>query len=352
MEVPARSRLVPLTAFLLAAMTASGWAAPRPVTEQAKLLAAQEKTGDAFGTIAVEGDTAIVGARGADRNAGAAYVFTRGNAGWSQQARLVSSDRSEGSFDLFGSSVAVSGDTAAVASYFGHPDVLSGAVYVFVRNGSSWSEQARLTAPDATDYDYFGSSLAISGDTIAVGAVDYAHTTGAGAVYVFVRNGTTWSLQAKLLAASGMPGDFLGVSVAVQGDTLVAGAPYTNSTGAAYVFKRAGASWFEQARLLPSDGEPFELLGQAVAISGGTVLVGAPRTPNGTAIEPGAVYVFTENGSIWTEQARLLASDGELDDFFGSSVALSGDTAVAGAVDRDQFTGAAYLFVRRASVIA
>lgn len=332
MDLSTRVRLVLLTGFVL---TVSAWAMdaplaslPRPVTELAKLIASDGVAGDAFGMVAVEGDTAIVGALRVDGEAGAAYVFVRSASGWMQQAKLVASDRLKDSLDLFGHSVAISGDTVAVAALGAHPDVSSGAAYVFVRNGSSWSEQAKLLAPDASDWDSFGVNVAISGNTIAVGSYGTA-------VWIFVRNGQSWSFQTKLVSSSGQR-DFFGHSIAMTDDTLVVGAP-SAPPGAVYIFKRSGSSWYQQTKLLSP--ELFEF-GCAVAVSGGTVAVGARE----------AVYVLTENSAIWSEQARLLASDGQPGDAFGcSTVALSGNTMAVGAAGKETFTGAAYLFLRRGS---
>ena len=171
---------------------------------------------------------------------GSAYVFVRSGGTWSQQAKLTASDAAE--FDLFGNSVAVSGDTAVVGNR-GDADggLDSGSAYVFVRSGTTWSQQAKLTASDAAEFDLFGNSVAVSGDTAVIGA-DFDDDAGlnSGSAYVFVRSGTTWSQQAKLTASDAAADDFFGDSVAVSGDTAVVGAPWDDdaglNSGSAYVF--------------------------------------------------------------------------------------------------------------------
>ncbi|HYU36170.1 MAG TPA: FG-GAP repeat protein [Thermoanaerobaculia bacterium] len=344
MEIPARVRLAVLVSCLLAATTPSAWGAR---TEQAKLLPLERIANDWFGaSVAISGQTALVGARDENEAQGAAYVFIRSGSGWYQQARLAAPD---GSYE-FGGSVAVSGDTAVVAAYYGNPDVpYSGAVHVFVRNGSSWSEQGTLLAPDAESYDGFGASIAISGDTIAVGA-PYSDSTPSrrrtGATYVFVRQGTSWSMLVKLLASDGQTNDELGRSVALSGDTLVAGAPYRVPAGAVYTFQRSGSSWVEQARIPNPDGGFERAFGESVALSGGTLAVGAPPPLNHLALDVGVAYVFGGGGGSWSRQATLFASNGEPGDLFGWSIALSENTVVVGAMYRDGSTGAAYAFMR------
>lgn len=354
MRSPPRSRFAPFAACLLAALTVLYGTAGDPlgaatvITEQARLLAPDGKSGDRFGaSVDISGDTAIVGMRPYGGGPNAVYVFVRDGSGWSLQATLRPSEDST----WFGAAVAISGDTAVVAAPYGHPRLYSGAVYVYARSGSTWVEHSRLLAPDARDFDGYASSVAIAGDAIVVGSTygSAPDESGTGAAYVFVRDGTGWSLQAKLLASNGSFNDSFGRSVAISEDTLVVGAPYHDSTGAAYVFKRSGSRWDEQARLLAFERKPSDLFGESVAISGGTVVVGAPQAYNYTATDLGAAYVFADNGPGWSQQERLLASDGELHDAFGWRVGISGNRVVVGARNHNGRTGAAYLFVRSGS---
>ena len=308
-------------------------------SEQAHLFASDGASGDNFGvSIAISGDTIVVGAIFDDTaggtNAGSAYVFVRSGTSWTEQAHLFASDAAGN--DRFGSSVAISGDTIVVGAHF--DTTAAGAVgsaHVFVRSGTTWSEQAHLFASDGAD-DVFGNSVAISGDSIVVGAMfdDTAVGLDAGSAYVFVRSGTTWSEQAHLFASDAAEFDRFGRSVAISGDTIVVGAldaagdPFT---GSAYVFVRSGTTWSEQTHLLPSDGADSDDFGISVAISGDTIVVGAKFDDTAGGANAGSAYVFVRSGTTWSEQTHVFASDGADSDDFGISVAISGDTIVVGA---------------------
>ncbi|WP_119564746.1 FG-GAP repeat protein, partial [Vibrio cholerae] len=302
-------------------------------------------------SVSISGDTAVVGAIYEDTggsNAGAAYIFTRNGTAWVQQAKLMASDAQTG--DNFGSSVSISGDTAVVGAYY---EGTGGAAYIFTRNGTSWTQQAKLTASDVELNDFFGYSVSISGDTAVVGAVN--EDTGgsdAGAAYIFTRNGTSWTQQAKLMASDAQTGDMFGRSVSISGDTAVVGAIYEDTgasdAGAAYIFTRNGTSWTQQAKLMASDAEVNDYFGYSVSISGDTAVVGAANEDTGGS-DAGAAYIFTRNGTAWIQQAKLMASDAEANDIFGRSVSISGDTAVVGAIYEDtggSNAGAAYIFTR------
>lgn len=346
------SVLSPLILCSCLVLAAAPLASEPWIVERGKLLAADEAPFTYFGgSVAVSGDTAIVGANWVNHASGAAYIYIRTGAGWAQQARLTPSDAVPGSFFGFGGAVAISGETAFVGAGLGNWDIMSGAVYVFVRNGSAWTEQAKLVPPDAFTRDEFGASLAVSGDTLVVGAPgsDSAPTADPrGAVYVYVRNGSSWSLQAKLLASNGKAGDAFAGSVAVSGDTLVIGASTRHLSGAVYIFRRSGSSWQEQTEIFMADGKPYDNFGSHMVFSGDLLLVGAPG--NFSAVnDVGAIYIFMDNGSSWSLQSTLHASDGTLGDSFGWQLALSGDTLVVGAGAHSADRGAAYIFVRRGS---
>jgi len=312
--------------------------------------------GDDFGhSIALSGDTVLIGAPYVRLNGthgvGAAYIFTRNGATWAQQAKLAIDDGAY--LDNFGRSVALSGDTALVGAIRVDVDGISdaGAVYVFVRNGATWVQHAKLTADDGVSQDFFGSSVALHGDTALVGAT-HVHVGGisdAGAAYVFTLDGATatWSQQARLTADDAWYGNYFGASVALHGDTALIGAPHAGSdvAGAAYVFTRDDATWTQQATLAANDGARFDYLGASVTLSGDTAVVGAPGSMLSDPIV-GAAYVFTRNDATWTQQAKLIANDGALSDQFGSSVALSSDTVLVGATHVSGEQGAAYIFTR------
>ncbi len=308
-------------------------------------------------------------------------VTRQTSASFAEQAYFKASNT--GLDDKFGYRVALSGDTLAVGAYLedssstgsnSTPDELSidsGAVYVFTRSGSTWSQQAYIKASNPMASAYFGASLALSGDTLAVGAYgESGLATGAGAVYVFTRSGTTWSQQDLLRGSNAAQGDQFGYSVALDNDTLVAGALREDSStsgvnttpddlaqnaGAAYVFTRSGTSWSEQAYLKASNTDAGDQFGYSVAVSGDSVAVGAWREDsNATGVNPGtvaeadnsafwagAVYVFMRSGSSWSQQAYIKASNTDggdattnpvtAGDTFGASIAIHDDTLVVGA---------------------
>jgi len=355
-------------------------------SQGAYLKASNTGAGDWFGhSVAVSGDTVVVGTEQEDSSAtgvngnqnlndandsGAVYVFTRSGTTWSHNQNL--NDAND-----------------------------SGAVYVFTRSGTTWSQQAYLKASNTDRNDRFGASVAIDGDTVVVGAggEDSSATgvngdetnngaSGTGAAYVFTRSGDTWSQQAYLKASNTGADDYFGVTVAIDGDTVVVGAygedssatgvngneglNDANSSGAAYVFTRSGTDWSQQAYLKASNTEAFDLFGDPVAISGDTIVVGAiyedssATGVNGDdslndADASGAAYVFTRSGDTWTQQAYLKASNTGASDWFGEQVAVSGDTVVVGANGEDssatgvngnqtlnnaEYSGAAYVFTR------
>ncbi|MDJ0610038.1 MAG: FG-GAP repeat protein [Kiloniellales bacterium] len=269
----------------------------------------------------------------------------------SRETKLTAGDAAAN--DGFGRSVAISGNTVVVGAG-GDEDAglqQSGSAYVFQRSGTAWSEQAKLTASDAAAEDFFGSSVAISGDTVVVGAYrDDDAGNSSGSAYVFQRNGTAWSEQAKLTAGDAAAEDLFGFSVAISGDTVVVGAYRDDdagiSSGSAYVFQRNGTTWNEQAKLTAGDAAAGDEFGRSVAISGDTVVAGA-LLDDDAGNSSGSAYVFQRNGTAWSEQAKLTAGDGAADDWFGRSVAISGDTALVGAVlddDAGISSGSAYVF--------
>jgi len=327
---------------------------PLCFVEQAKLLASNGAASDWFGySVSLSGDTALVGAYQDDDNgsaSGSAYVFVRTGTSWAQEAKLLAGDGAPG--DHFGYSVSLSGDTALVGAV--HDDdngSNSGSAYVFARSGTSWTQEAKLLAGDGAPGDRFGWSVSLSGDTALVGAI-FAADSGleSGSAYVFARSGTSWTQEAKLLAGDGAAVDAFGYSVSLSGDMALVGAPDDDDSGSesgsAYVFVRSGTSWTQEAKLLAGDGAPGDRFGYSVSLSGDTALVGAPDDDD-SGSESGSAYEFARSGTNWTQEAKLLAGDGAVFDYFGYSVSLSGDTALVGAyLDDDHGTdsGSAYVF--------
>ncbi len=317
---------------------------------------------DRFGhSVAISGVTGVVGAPahdGAGIDSGAAFVIDRAEDGtWTRGAELNASD---GVFnDEFGSAIAIHDDTVVVGAV-GEADggFGSGAAYVFTRDGGGlWSEQAKLTAADAFSNDLFGDAVAVHGDTAMVGARgDGDAGTFSGSVYVFTREAGEWDEHSKLAPLDASAGDTFGGAVALDGDTVIVGAIATGDagqfSGSAYVFTRDGGGlWTQQAKLTASDAAANDFFGETVSINGDTVIVGATGDDD-LGDRSGAAYVFTRTGTVWTEQAKLTASDAAGGEFFGGSVGVHADTAIVGAYLDDDggfASGSAYVFSRNDS---
>jgi hypothetical protein len=320
-------------------------------TEQAKLLPADGAEDDRFGwNVALDDDTALIGASYDDDNgadSGSAYIFVRSNGVWAQEAKLHPADGESG--DRFGGSVAVDGDTALIGAT--GDDVNgdnSGSAYVFTHTGETWSQQAKLLPSDGDSLDLFGGNVALDGDTALIGAHwDDDNGDDSGSAYVFVRSNGVWTEQAKLLAPDGKAGDSFGGSVAVDGDTALIGAANDNhngyNTGSAYVFTHAGGVWTQQAKLSPAGGDNHgDVFGASVALHADSAVIGAPYDSDNGGTS-GSAYLFTRSGGDWIEQDKLLAADSGPTDRFGWSVAVEGDVALVGAPG-DVPPGSAYVF--------
>ena len=324
------------------------------VFQQAELTVGGAATLDLLGcAVAVSGDTMVVGAEQL-AGAGAAYVFVRNAGVWTQQAKLLAGDGNAD--DYFGSTVAISGDTVLVGAYAHSGGGNAGAAYVFTRSGVTWIQQQKLAPSDGASGDDFGRSVGLSGDTAVIGADNHAVSGKGrpGAAYIFSRSGTTWTQVKELNSTDGADGDEFGYAVAVSGSTAVVGAWHTPNgavlAGAAYIF--AGSNWSQQQKLFLLDPVQADEFGLSVAISGDTALVGAqgrdlPSKPNA-----GQAFVYVRSGTVWSQQAALSAADATSMDSFGCSVALEGDTALVGAslqtVGTASAAGAAYAFTRSA----
>jgi len=342
------TRVIVLTSALYAA-----FAFPHPidaaaqVTQDAKLVASDGNLADRFGyAIAIDDSVAVVGAERADTSAfhdtGAAYVYRFDGTSYVEEAKLAASDSVPGG--QFGFSVAIDGATALVGAR-SSVDIV-GAAYVFRYDGASWVEEARLVAPDEDQEDLFGSAVAIDGPIALVGAPgdEDGFSVNRGSVYVFRFDGTSWNEEAKLTPSNGRSGAFFGYGVALDGTTAVVG----SSDEESYVFTYNGTSWVEEAILFASDNLLLDIgfSQRTVAIDGTTLLFGAPRDDENGA-ESGSAYVFEHDGTTWVETAKLTASDGSAGDLFGVRVALNGDTAVIGASKGDgnaTDSGSAYVF--------
>ena len=340
-------------AYVLAKDSSGAW------SQVAKLTASDGEAGDIFGwSVAVDWDTVVVGARYDD----SAYVFTKPGTGWAtatETAKLTASDGVVG--DWFGQSVAVDGDTVVVGA---SEDDGSGSAYVFTKAADSvWTdatETAKLTASDGDDFDEFGKSVAVDGDTVVAGA---PNNDGYGSAYVFIKPAAGWddaTQTAKLTpgatddGAAGLAGTF-GAAVAVDGGTVVVGASaYSGSQGRAYVFTKPSGGWEDAERtaeLATSDAEKNQF-GWSVAVDGNTIVVGAHTDDASDSVnDSGSVYVFTKaTDSVWadaTETVKLTATDGASGDQFGWSIAAGGGTVVVGVHwddDKDADSGSAYVY--------
>ena len=338
----------------VASATASGGAPvanddPGVISSVSKVLSADGEASDILGlAVAVSGDTAVVGAPNHKSNGigtGAAYVFVRAETGWKQQAELVAEDGASG--DGFGSAVSISGDTVLVGA---RNASRRGSAYVFTRSGSSWTQQAKLTASDAAVDDYLGSAVSLSGDTVAVGAYgDDDSGSYSGSAYVFTRSGTSWTQEAKLTASDGAADAEFGSAISISGDSVLVGAPDGEGrilrSGSAYVFTRSGTTWAQEAKLVAADGAWGDCFGGALSISGDTAAVGSSNDDD-KGSDSGSAYVFLREGATWTQQPKLTASDGAANEFFGSAISISGDNLAVGAGRDGDSSGSAYLFTR------
>jgi hypothetical protein len=305
--------------------TATGW------KQTAELKGSDTVAGDDFGSsVAISGTTTVVGAPGADSGAGRAYVFTKTAKGRKQTAELKSS-----AGDNFGASVAISGTTAVV----GAADLIGlGQAYVFTETRGVWEQAAELKNPDPDADLGFGYSVAISGTTAVVGAPGSATYAGLG--FVFTKTATGWKRVAVLKDSDSVIGEFFGGSVALSGTTAVVGTLSRTSARLAYVFTKRATGWKQAAELKGSDTVAGDYFGLSVAISGTTVVVGAP----GHAANAGRAYVFTKRATGWKQAAELKGSDTVAGGAFGSSVAISGRTAIVGSSGHAKDAGRAYVF--------
>jgi hypothetical protein len=341
-------------------------------SQEAKLAASDKVAGDYFGysvSINADGTKVVIGAYGADPDgitqAGAAYIFKYNGSTWSQEAKLVASDKVAN--DYFGYSVSINADgtKVVICVYQADPDGISnaGAAYIFKYNGSTWLQEAKLVASDKADYDYFGRSVSINADgtkvVIGAYAADPDGISAAGAAYIFKYNGSAWIQEAKLVASDKAYSDLFGASVSINADgtKVVIGASNADPSGisdagSAYIFKYNGSVWIQEVKLVASDKAASNYFGASVSINadGTKVVIGAYyASPNGI-ITAGAAYIFKYNGSTWSQEAKLVASDKAIYDNFGWSVSINADgtkviiSAYAADPGGISDAGAAYIF--------
>ncbi len=304
-----------------------GWA----ITQ--KLIATDGASGHRFGSsVAIDGNWAVVGASGAE----AVYVYELVGSIWTFRQKLVASPNNPGS--IFGSSVAISGTKIVVGAYGSNS--YSGRVYVFNYDGFQWAQTQILSVADGATYDFFGYVLAISDNTLVVGAYGDDETGGTnfGSTYLFYFDGELWNYGQKLKAPDGGSGDNFGESVDIDGSTLVIGASRDDdkgsNAGAAYVFNGVSDQWNFQSKLAGSDSHAGDWFGSSVGVNGNLIVAGSPLWDDTNGVtNRGTLYPFIFDGSSWLEQDKLLPPTpwGSYDDNFGNSVTLTSENILGGA---------------------
>lgn len=326
--------------------------------QQVKLTASDGFENDHFGqAVSISGDFAIVGASGDDdngTNSGSAYIFRRQGNNWIEQTKLVPDNGS--AHDWFARTVFISGDQAIISAEGDDEKATdAGAAYIFKKLGNKWIQQSKLMASDGKDYhrfaNGFANSISISGNYAIIGVSgDDVNGFSSGSAYIFKQHNRNWIEQAKLVPSDGAAVDLFGQTASIHGEYAIIGAEgdddFGDRSGSAYVFRRQDNSWIEEIKLAPSDAYTWKTFGRSVAIFGDYAVVGAPELgPWGAGF--GSAYLFKRQGSIWTEAAKLMASDPTGADQFGRIVSISDKHVIIGAPENDgneYDTGSAYMY--------
>jgi hypothetical protein len=323
--------------------------------EEQKLTASTAGDGDRFGqSVGLSGNVAVAGGSFNDLsegNAGSAYVLRHNGASWAEEQQLLASDANLD--DRFGAAVGVDADVVICGAPFADTGAAdSGASYVYRYDGTTWVEEQKLTATDAAASDRFGGAVAVSADAIIVGADQ--DDLAAGSAYIYRFDGfTTWTQEQKLTKSIPVASDQFGLAVDIDGNVAVVGCLQDGTAaangGAAYVFRHNGTSWIQEQVLTASDASANDLLGVSVDVDGDQIIVGSINGDDAPLTNTGAAYVYTYDGTSWTEETKLIGTDSVSGDQFGIAVAIDGDQAIAGArqdQDAGADTGAAYIFRR------
>lgn len=317
----------------------------------------QTVSGDAFGyAIAISGDGNYCAVSAGVANIGTVYLFKRFGDTWTQQAKITPADAVAG--DQLWVSLALdhNGDTLAIGCSSDYiVSTNNGSVYIYTRSSTTWTQQAKLVAPDIVASQLFGFSTSITadGDTVVIGAIgDSQRGSLAGAAYVFTRSGTIWSYRTKLFGGNITANAGFGYSVSIssEGGYIAIGAyGMDSSRGVVYIFTGSGAAWMQEANIYASDRATSDFYGMKVAITanGNSVIVGA-RGDDDMGSTSGSAYIHVRNGTIWTQQAKITATNGTSSSVFGAALDITdaGDTVLVGAYGKNSNTGSAYIFTR------
>ena len=322
--------------------------------EEQKLTGGDTEAFDFFGAaVAVENDVIVVGAPGDGGETGSAYVFGYNGTTWMEEQKLTLSETSLG----FGAPLSLDGNVLLVgepADDDACPSVFlcrSGAAHVYRYNGAAWAHEQKLTASDAEEDDTFGASLDVCGDVAIIGARKEDNVRiDQGAAYVFRYDGVAWTEEQKLEASDGASLDFFGKAVGICSDRAVVGA-YRDIhsgilSGSVYQFDFDGTTWLETQKLVPGDAADDDQFGVSLWLEGDSLLVGSFGDGEFFA-RAGAAYVYRHDGVTWGDEHKLVATDAGAGDRLGGAVAMSGEAVLTGATgdaDAGQDTGSAYVF--------
>jgi hypothetical protein len=341
---------LPYTALALV-LSAALPAAPTAQCQLQELVPLQLGAGDHLGYgVGIDGDVAIAGAMQSSDfgpDTGSAYVFRLVGDTWTTEQRLTASDASPVS--RYGYSADIAGDVCAIGSpHHTLSLAFQGAAYLYRYDGANWNEEAILTAPGPVGSFQYGYELDLSDeDTLLVGA-PRADTSRTGKAYLYRWDGATWALDHVFLASDGQIGDQYGINVAIQEPLVVIGASTPAGGGKAYVYRYSGGFWREEQILVGSDTQPGDEFGNGVAVDGDTIVVGAPLADQ-AGTDDGAAYVFRYDGTTWNEEAKLVRTAVADSTSFGYSCELEGDLCVVGSPRDDENgfeSGAAFTFRR------
>ena len=324
------------------------------LSNEEKIVASDGSSEDGFGSsLDIDDDVAIVGARWDDDNgidSGSAYIFRYDGSEWIEEQKLLPSDGQEEEY--FGFSVAIDTDVAVVSAWCDDDNGEdSGSVYVFRFDGSTWIEEQKIIASDGAENDIFGFSLDIYDEAILVGTCWHDDINpNSGAAYIYRYDGSVWIEEQKLQASDNDENDYFSWSAALSDDVAIIGASYNDDlgskSGSAYIFRYDGSNWFEEQKLLASDGVTNDMFGLSVAIDSDTAIVGMSNDDDNGG-SSGSAYAFRFDGATWIQDAKLIPLDGTELDKFGCSVSICGDIALIGAYSDDDNgvdSGSAYLF--------